>query len=285
LEDGTEARSTVTRALAEAAAKKVAETPEVVEAAIQAWLPGQIRKQLNKGKVVDAAAEQLAEEQPQPAAEEQQAAGAGPAPDLDEDWLNTFERFAEDASTERLQKLWGRVLAGEIKSKGTYSKRTLRFIAELDNQAASSCQEVARHLIGDFIPRRAEYNEGPVFQALFEVQQLGLLDGATGIGGLSKHFTLSGAGTSLIHGRTLCLLLEGAPGTKMEFSAAVLTGTGREVFGLLEAGDERARLRQLVPLLQKPGIRKVSMGRVLALNGQVLWAPMEELFVAADPAA
>lgn len=232
---------------------------------------------------MDAAAEQLAKEPPQPGTQEQPSATHSAEPDLDDDWLNTFERFAEDASTERLQKLWGRVLTGEIKSKGTYSKRTLRFIAELDNQAANSCEEVARHLIGDFVPRRDEYSEGPVFLALLEAQQMGLLDGATGIGGLSKNYTLSDAGNSAIRGRTLSILLEGQPGTKVEIPVAVLTATGREVFGLLEMDDERPRLRQLVPPLQKPGIRKIIMGRLVILNSGVRWAPLEILWEA--PAA
>ena len=49
--------------------------------------------------------------------------------ELDEDWLNVTERFAEDASTEQMQNIWGRVLAGEIRKPGIYSISTLNFLS------------------------------------------------------------------------------------------------------------------------------------------------------------
>jgi hypothetical protein len=40
-------------------------------------------------------------------------------------WTARFFRIAEDISTEGMQALWGKVLAGEVKRPGAYSLRTL----------------------------------------------------------------------------------------------------------------------------------------------------------------
>ena len=47
---------------------------------------------------------------------------------VDEDWLFRWRDAASVVSSEELQTLWGRVLAGEIKSPGSFSLRTLEFL-------------------------------------------------------------------------------------------------------------------------------------------------------------
>ena len=57
-------------------------------------------------------------------------------PDVDEDWLNVFEGEAAQVSTEYAQKVFAKILAGEINRPASFSKKTLKVIAQLDNQAA-----------------------------------------------------------------------------------------------------------------------------------------------------
>jgi hypothetical protein len=140
---------------------------------------------------------------------------------------------------------------------------------------AEACQLLTQHIVADFIPRREEYDEGPVFMAALEAEQLGLINGATGLGGLTKVFTLTPHGTAMIQGRKHGLLLQGPPGTKVEVSAAVLTSTGRQVFSLLELGDERARLRAVAPNVQTPGIQRLTLGGLRTQQGKLQWVPLE----------
>lgn len=48
-----------------------------------------------------------------------------PPETVDDDWFNTWRDYAGRVSAEKMQRLWGSVLAGEIKSPGQYSLRTL----------------------------------------------------------------------------------------------------------------------------------------------------------------
>lgn len=62
----------------------------------------------------------------------------------DEDWVSRFFNFAQDVSSEQMQDLWGRILAGEIKKPGTYSLRTLEFIRNVTKTDASLLEHLGK---------------------------------------------------------------------------------------------------------------------------------------------
>jgi hypothetical protein len=59
------------------------------------------------------------------------------APPISDDWLNAFESEAAQMSSEQMQRLFGKVLAGEIRRPTSYSIKTVKFMAQLDNHAAA----------------------------------------------------------------------------------------------------------------------------------------------------
>jgi hypothetical protein len=65
----------------------------------------------------------------------------------DEDWVTRFFGAAQDVSSDQLQELWGRILAGEIKKPGTYSLRTLEFVKNLTKSDASFVEHVGKFAI------------------------------------------------------------------------------------------------------------------------------------------
>lgn len=62
----------------------------------------------------------------------------------DEDWVTRFFANAQDVSSEGMQELWGRILAGEIKKPGSYSLRTLDFIRNLKKSDAELFTRLAK---------------------------------------------------------------------------------------------------------------------------------------------
>jgi hypothetical protein len=56
---------------------------------------------------------------------------------ISDDWLNIFEREAVEMSSEQMQRLFGKVLAGELRKPGSYSIKTVRTLAQLDNRVAA----------------------------------------------------------------------------------------------------------------------------------------------------
>jgi F0F1-type ATP synthase delta subunit len=59
------------------------------------------------------------------------------APPISEDWLNAFESEAPQISSEQMKSLFAKVLAGEIRRPTSYSIKTIKLMAQLDNHAAS----------------------------------------------------------------------------------------------------------------------------------------------------
>lgn len=50
---------------------------------------------------------------------------------VDSDWVSHFFNSVENIGNEEIQKIWGRMLAGEIKSPNTYSFRTMEVLKNM----------------------------------------------------------------------------------------------------------------------------------------------------------
>ena len=82
------------------------------------------KRQANIGSVVRNAASEL---------------GDGEVQDheVDHDWTARFFNDVQDVSSEEMQKLWGRILAGEVARPGTTSIKTLGVLKNLDKAVAT----------------------------------------------------------------------------------------------------------------------------------------------------
>lgn len=57
-------------------------------------------------------------------------------PDIDLDWLNTFEAEASKKSTAEMQLLFGKILAGEITQPSSFSIKTVKLISQINASTA-----------------------------------------------------------------------------------------------------------------------------------------------------
>jgi hypothetical protein len=171
IQDRREARAEVSRALAKAVAAEVSADRNLMQRATQNFLAKELRAQSNKEGVAKKAIEHLAE-------------GSGASDDKpatpDEDWLNAFERYAENASSEKVRDLWGRVLAREIRKPKTFSLRTMRFVSELDAETAQSFEKISSQIINGGYLRKPKKLEGQPFMELLQLEDAGLLTGVNG---------------------------------------------------------------------------------------------------------
>lgn len=115
------------KAEAEAVADKIKalagiELTEIQQRGIERMVQQEARKQENIERITAQAASQL------PPNANTEA--------LEEDWVAHFFDKCEKVSNEEMQSLWSRLLAGEATTPGTYSKRTVDFIATMDRKDA-----------------------------------------------------------------------------------------------------------------------------------------------------
>lgn len=60
----------------------------------------------------------------------------------DHDWTARFFNDVQDVSSEEMQQLWGKILAGEVEMPGSTSLRTLSILKNLDQSTANTFQRL-----------------------------------------------------------------------------------------------------------------------------------------------
>jgi hypothetical protein len=171
IQDKREARTEVSKALAKAVAAEVVTDPELTRRAAQSFLAKELRGQTNKEAVAKRAIKHLSDK----------SESSDPNPKTPEDdWLNVFERYAENASSEKLRDLWGRVLAKEIRKPRSFSLRTMRFVSELDVETAQLFEKYSSAVIGCEFMVKPKSLVGTTFTELLGLEDAGLLTGVDG---------------------------------------------------------------------------------------------------------
>ena len=172
-------------------------------------------------------------------AEEQLTSDSQVPPDrnVDEDWLFAWREHAGKVSAEDLQRLWGSVLAGEVKAPGRYSIRTLEFLKTLSKVEAELISKLARYVIHGHVARdQTEYLEsnGLSFSMLLQMQELGVVSGVEALGLETTYKSVvEGKFIRALVSHSKALIMEHEEASKtLEFNVYVLTAVGRQVLGL-----------------------------------------------------
>lgn len=126
----TDAEVAVIEALGEKQLEAIHSDPGFAARAMQQHLKVIGTRHENKAEAVRAALEDLRESPP---SEEQNNSGGE---QLDEAFINRWERYAEDATSDKIREKWGRILAGEIRAPGTFSNKVMRVVDEMEPTTA-----------------------------------------------------------------------------------------------------------------------------------------------------
>ncbi len=97
--------------------------------------------------------------------------------EIEDDWLNSFARISEDKSSADLQRLLGKILAGEIRRPGSFSLRTLQFVSTLSREEAEAIASFFSYtLTGTYVPNFEEV--GPDIETKILMEELGIATSA-----------------------------------------------------------------------------------------------------------
>ncbi|MCA0311930.1 MAG: DUF2806 domain-containing protein [Proteobacteria bacterium] len=102
---------------------------------------------------------------------------------MGDDWVTNFFDKSRIISDEEMQAIWASVLAGEANAPGTFSRRTVNLLSDLDKRDAELFQNLCRFgwVIGNFTPlifdsQAPIYNNlGINFNSLSHLDSLGLI--------------------------------------------------------------------------------------------------------------
>ena len=217
------------KAKAEAEAAKIAtlaqiELTELERRAMERLVHQEARKQENIEQITAGAAASLTE--------------AAKVHDLEEDWVAHFFKQCDTVSDREMQSLWSRLLAGEASTPGTFSKRTVDFIASIDKKDAALftafCQFV--WVIGEPVPLIFEI-ESPIFSAqgitfdsLKHLDAIGLISLETVSGYAKKGFAKYAH--VFYYGRPTLIEFAADDKNELAIGQVLLTSTGKELLSI-----------------------------------------------------
>lgn len=148
--------------------------PRAIEIADQNSKAEAIRQEVSIAKAVIYAEEELQKDSSEP-----------PQDSPQDDWLLRWRECAAGVSSDELQQIWGKVLAGEVKSPGRFSLRTLEFLRNLSQAEAQAIERISPFVISGVLYRGDDEMlkaEGVSFSDLLAMQELGVLAGVDGLG-------------------------------------------------------------------------------------------------------
>ncbi len=156
---------------------------------------------------------------------------------VEDDWIVNFFDKCRIVSDKEMQNLWANVLVGEANLPGTYSKRTVNFLSDLDKSDA----EAFTHLCGfmwvideDMVPliyddyKQPIYKEqGINFDLLSHLESIGLIQynnfGGYRYGNMPKNFEV------LYYGTPVVLKMPHDSDNEIETGHVLLTKIGEEL--------------------------------------------------------
>ena len=254
VEDTTDARTIVAKGLAEEALRQAKNDPVIMQAATEVYLPEAVRKVTNRANTTAIAAEEISRSGND---------GSKAAPP-DDDWMNAFMRFSEGASSERLQLLFGKILAGEICTPGSFSPSTLRMVSELTQAVAKDFEWLWAMDFGKGAHYSDALDKSPGWPKLCRLRDAGLVSPQNSIISQPKTDLQAAIGG----GNVRLLFVMSSPGTfRLQF--VTFTQTGQELGSLLPAPDHAANLRSIAELLSKKHMLSITL--LTPSSSELLW--------------
>lgn len=268
------------RAKATALAKSKDIDQDIIDRIEERELHRQLRKQKNLDSINYIAAEQLKQEH---------TISGEP---VDEDWINRFFNIAEDVTNEKMQVLWGRILAGEVKRPKSYSLRTLEFLKNLTKHEADLFSKVGklklfsidRNMI--FNPDRGKFLEekyGITYTDILTLQDLGLFSADVSSFGFSSGD--KGTQITILYGDKAIIIERTEKGSKLSINCILFTQVGMELLKLIDSVYNEEYVKKIAECFEnKDKNLTFKVGDIIhtSTSGQVTVQNLKEIKTAAN---
>lgn len=207
-------------------------------------------KQHNIESVVDHAYEIL-----------EQEGRCSPEP-VEQGWINRFFDSVADISDEDLQKLWGKVLAGETKQPRSYSLRTLETLKNISKQEAELFQKIIPYVInmGEnlFLPSSSTILDkyGIRYGEIIDLGECGLINSSALV---SLNPNISKTNPVAFYNQSRLVMLHSIETDEVKISVGEfgLTRAGKELFGILNCISNDEYICDLAEEIVNKNIKKI----------------------------
>ena len=196
-----------------------------------------------------------------------------------DDWKRKFFLEAEDICDEDLQFLWGKVLAGEVVSPGSYSLRTLEILKNLSKHEAELFRSACNLAFSDgWIMKGTQdtanefNNYGLSYDDILSLRDAGLIHEGDQ---LTKNFKDIDTLPSIVFvNNGLTIELSGELPQTLNLPCIVFTRAGMELKNLIENNLCMPYLQSIATLLRQRGIT-VKKGTI-KISGSIVFRNFDE---------
>ena len=178
----------------------------------------------------------------------------------DPDWTSRFFDCIQDVSSEDMQRLWSKLLSGEVQRPGTTSLRTMDTLKNMTRSEAQLFNQLCNFVLDAnvcFLFNEAEYTKKITELShinLVRVQDYGLLEF-----GQSSYTIVA---DMLLEYNNYLLKISGASDKKARFRIATLTTAGTELYRISDPQMNNDYLRAIAEYLLTKG-RQLSYAPIL----------------------
>lgn len=185
---------------------------------------------------------------------------------VDSDWVSEFFDNVANVSNEKMQILWGKLLAGEIKQPGSFSLRTLGTLKNMSQKDAEFFNDIIPYILkckgsedGSIIDYFLMDNVNGTlltsrcipFAKIMQLSEAGLISNNNII---SIQFVVKSGQAELVNGTYKNILIKNNSNedTVITHSAYFLTEAGKELFGIaMRSGTETQSNNYLSECMQE----------------------------------
>ena len=177
--------------------------------------------------------------------------------EVDHDWAARFFADVQDITTESMQKIWAKILAGEVEKPGRTSLHTLAILKNMTQRDAELFSRASRFVFRDFIFWEKEHEQNiagfPSFSEFLKLESYKLIKMSQFIREI-----VNASGDSKYNARIGNVLYKiSATGEETDISipSYSLTPQGEELYGFTGATLDPAYARALAKFVSGRGFR------------------------------
>lgn len=268
----TEARVKLIKKNATLIARDMEVDKEYAQVAVRKFGQKIVREQVNLDLICEEAANQLKNTDNAQTIEE--------VGQIDDDWLNHFEKEASQRSTEDMQILYGKILAGEIRRPSSFSIKAVKIMGDLDSEVANLFRRLCSLCIVFAMPRTGKIVDARVLSLSGDAAQNSLRKYGLDFGQLNilheygliisdynswREWLLVDKGTEdvleCLHQDTYWDLLpsDNKKDRKVRLHGVALSKVGQELFEIVEIEPVENYTDDLVGFFAKQNLNMVQM--------------------------
>ena len=174
----------------------------------------------------------------------------------DADWTARFFDCVQDVSSEHMQKLWAKVLSGEVENPGRTSLRTLDTLRNMTKREAELFEAIAGYVIGsEFVfwdSPFVERHDALQYDNLMHLEHCGL---TTVVANL-KTIVDWKDNTELVYSYqrdAIVITRRQNAGRQLKIPIVMLTGAGKELVRIIHSAMQMAYLEDFSTFLHRKG--------------------------------